>query len=85
MFLDENTITGQIIYLDIGSDGVCVAESSSSCLWPILVNSFGFYGKLLSESADNFLRPFVEEFVKLHDDFTYKGKNIYIRYSHVGM
>lgn len=69
--LTENNISGQIIYLDVGSDGVGVSKSSTSCLWPLLVNVVGFpdifmvscfHGMTKPESANNFLEPFAEEF-----------------------
>lgn len=73
-FLAENTIAGNIINLDIGSDGVGVATSSTRCLWPLLVNVVGFrdifmvscfHGSTKPVSANDFLEPFAEEFLKL--------------------
>lgn len=87
-FLSENKVAGSIIYLDIGADGVGVAESSTSCLWPLLVNIVGFpdiflvscfHGTTKPESANNFLEPFAEEFLKLQDNFEFGGKKYSLR------
>lgn len=87
-FLSENVVAGQIIYFDIGSDGVGVAKSSTSCLWPLLVNIIGFpdiflvscfHGMTKPQSANNFLEPFVEEFLKLKDNFEFNGKKYLLR------
>lgn len=87
-FLAENTIAGNIIYFDVGSDGVGVAKSSTSCLWPLLVNVVGFsdifmvscfHGTTKPESSNDFLEPFAEEFLRLQDNFEYNGKKYLLR------
>lgn len=63
------------IFIDINIDGVPLTKSSSSCLWPILINvvSFNnvlcvgtFFGTEKPRNINNYLGYFVTEFNQLH-------------------
>lgn len=79
------------IYIDINIDGVPISKSSSSTLWPILINIVGFdevicvgtfYGTEKPTNVDNYLNRFVNDFCEIHRNgllFANKMYNLYIR------
>lgn len=75
-FLSLNAVDGESLQIDINIDGVPIANSSSSCLWPILINIVGFRAVLLigvyfgsnkPADIDNYMTPFVTEFLSMRD------------------
>lgn len=82
---DVTTLQSEIL-IDIYVDGLPLAKSSQSSLWPILgrivqpgfhtpfvVGAYHYYSK--PSSAEEFLAPFVEEYIQLHNEgFYYDGR-----------
>lgn len=82
LLLTNTKIRNQRIALDIFSDGVGVANSSTSCLWPICIRvvevneillTHLFHGTSKPKNVNNFLQPFVDEFNQLKDGFEVNG------------
>ena len=72
--VDQNI---ELLEIDIGIDGVLLTKSSSSQLWTILGHIVGhqfifvvgiYHGYKKPYSADQFLIPFVDEFLNLHSN-----------------
>lgn len=84
IFLDNNSYFKDDISVDIGIDGVPLAKSSTSQLWPILGNippykkvfTIGVYhGNKKPTCADAFLEKFINEVKWLYQHgIKYKGK-----------
>lgn len=64
-----------IIQIDVNIDGVPISKSSSSSLWPILINVVGFdevicigtyYGVGKPENVNNYMEMFVDEFISIN-------------------
>lgn len=79
------------IMIDVNIDGVPISKSSSSTLWPILINVVGFdevicvgtfYGSEKPENVDNYLYHFVNDFLEIHTNgisFQNVTHNLHIR------
>lgn len=63
------TIAGDVIWLDVGTDGIPIQKSSNNQFWPILAKFGGlppfivalYYGTTKPKSVHEYLREFVEE------------------------
>lgn len=75
-------VKNECIAVDIFADGVGVAKSSTSALWPICIRvveadeillTHLFHGMSKPKNVNNFLRPFVDEFNELKDGFELNG------------
>lgn len=69
-FLWTNDLETDTILFDVSIDGVPVSKSSSSCLWPILINVIGYapvmvvgvyFGDEKPKNINNFFKYFVDE------------------------
>ncbi len=80
--ITSGKISNECISVDIFADGVGVAISSTSALWPICIRAVEpneillthlFHGMAKPKDVNNCLRPFVEEFNELKDGFDING------------
>lgn len=80
--ISSGKVKNECISVDIFADGVGVAKSSTSALWPICIRAVEpdeillthlFHGMSKPKDVNNFLLPFVEEFNELKDGFEFNG------------
>lgn len=84
-----NDVKNSELLIDINIDGVPIAQSSSSCLRPILVNVVGFksilvigiyFGSGKPDDINNYMKHFVEEYLSIFNDgFHIGGKHFSLR------
>lgn len=76
-FLSKNSVSGNIIRLDMNVDGVPVATNTPNSLWPILINPVDYdfvlmcgtyYGSGKPADCNLYLQQFVDEFIELHEN-----------------
>lgn len=81
-------ISNNVIYINVNIDGLPIAKSSKSQLWPILAqivseNSkpfIAYHGYSKPTSSNNFLQHFVEELKQLSTiGFTYENNKYYVK------
>lgn len=80
--ISSGKVKNECISVDIFADGVGVAKSSTSALWPICIRAVEpdeillthlFHGMSKPKDVNNFLQPFVDEFNELKDGFEFNG------------
>lgn len=80
--ITSGKVKNECISVDIFADGVGVAKSSTSALWPICIRAVEsdeillthlFHGMAKPKDVNNFLQPFVVEFNEIKDGFEFNG------------
>lgn len=86
--LSTTTIKENNVIIDINIDGLPISKSTQKSLWPILEKIIDYpsitpfvigiyHGNAKPNSLDTFLSPFIEEYVKLHEQgFMHNNQHI---------